>query len=172
MLLIIGHFYLGLTMHIFSLQQTQNIPMLRSIKAPYSYFMNLYCLWIDFSHAIIFKSDETGERMSIREFRSDVEPHHHSGQSDSEHLTMTDQGSNMRRRKKEMNEFSEEVINRLRDADEIAIIGPGQAKQEFKNIIEKEHSLASKITAFETSHPLSEAELKAKARELLKLPRE
>ncbi|MDP2691378.1 MAG: hypothetical protein U1C97_03225 [Candidatus Gracilibacteria bacterium] len=133
--------------------------------------MNLYGVWVDYAHAFLVKTNPSGENMTIHELVSEVEPHHHSGQSDGEHLTLTDQGSNMRRRSKEMDDFCDNIISSLRDADEIIILGPGIAKSELEGEIREHHELGPKLKAVETADKLSEEELKKRVSKLFHLPR-
>jgi len=131
----------------------------------------LYGVWIDHEKALIVQTNEVGEEMQVKELVSELEPHSKAGRSDGEHLTMTDQRSHNESRGQEMKDFCKSILGELRDADEIVIFGPGNAKENLKNCIEGDHDLAPKLKAVETTHPLSEKELEAKVRELFSLPR-
>lgn len=127
-------------------------------------------IWIDHAHATVIKSSPLGE-MSFQEFSSEVEPHHKGGHDDGEHQTIVNQHSHDERRHNQMKAFSREIIKSLEGSDEILIFGPGQAKHEFKNVLEENKALSAKLKGVETTDVLSEAELKEFMKAQFKLPR-
>lgn len=130
---------------------------------------NLYAIWIDHSHALIVKADQN-DVISVQPITSDVEAKHHSGVTE-EHLTIVNQHKHDERRNNQMHQFCKRLIETVSDADEIVVFGPGTAKHEFKNELEKNHALSGKLTAVETTDSMTENQLKAYAREVLELPR-
>lgn len=130
-----------------------------------------YGIWVDHAHAYLIKANKMAD-MEIDEMLSDVEPHHHGGIEGGERLSMTDQKSHDDRRKNQMKAFSKELIKRIKNADEIVIFGPGTAKNELKNVMEKEKSIVDKIKGLETTDKLSEAEMKDFVKTFFKLPRD
>lgn len=134
------------------------------------FMSTLYGLWIDHSHAFLMKANDEDVVNSER-IDSKVEPHHHGGVT-QEHLSITNQNKDDARRHNQMQQFCKCLVERLKDADEIAIFGPGNAKFELKNFLEKSPALHRKLIAVETSDKLTENQMKAYTRQLFQLPRE
>jgi UDP-N-acetylmuramate-alanine ligase len=130
----------------------------------------LYGLWIDHSHAFLMKANNE-DVLTCEQINSDVEPRHHGGVN-AEHLSITNQNKDEERRHNQMHHFCKTLMERLKDADEIVVFGPGNAKLEFKNALEKNHALSGKLTTVETTDKLTENQMKATTRKLLQLPRE
>lgn len=65
--------------------------------------------------------------------------------------------------------FYEEVVRHFGPADEILILGPGQAKHELRHHVEHHKGLKGKITAVENAAKMSEAELVTHAASFFKL---
>lgn len=128
-------------------------------------------IWIDHAKAHVIKSNKLAE-MSIETLSSEVEPHHKGGHDDGEHQTIVNQNRHDERRHNQMKAFSREVIQKLNDADEIVIFGPGQAKFEFKNALEENKALAGKMKGVETTDELTEAELKEFMKSFFHLPQD
>ena len=131
--------------------------------------MNLYGIWIDHAHALIVKAHESGD-MTVSTVTSGVEPHHHSGDTGGEHLTITNQHHDNNARANEIHAFTKMIIGHMHDADEIIIFGPGTAKHDLKHAVEKENALAHKFKRLETTDKMTENQLMAYVRELYDLP--
>lgn len=116
-----------------------------------------YGLWIDHAKAFLVKANKMGET-SLENFFSNVEGHNHGGESE-EHLTVTNQHRHEERRHNQMKAFCREIIDHMRDADEILVFGPGKAKHEFKNILEEHKVLFEKLKELETTDELTEAQI-------------
>lgn len=127
-------------------------------------------IWIDHEKAFLIRSNKLAE-MSIERFGSAVEPHHKGGVQGDEHFTLADQKSHDERRHNQMREFSESLLPHFSDAEEILVFGPGVAKNEFKNVLEKNKALADKLKGTETADSMSENEMKAFVKDFFKLPR-
>lgn len=98
-------------------------------------------IWIDHQKAFIFdyKADGIFERK--------IESHMHNGKATKEDLR----------------KFYHEVANELQASDKILVVGPGTAKEEFKNHCEDHHAKVNKaILKLETmkDHPTDEEILK------------
>jgi len=89
-------------------------------------------LWIDHEKAVIvFVSDEETE---IKVISSKLKKHHRQ----SGVLTPAD---DVRQREltEHLNTYYDEVVSRIRDAESILILGPGEAKGELKKRLENEN---------------------------------
>jgi stalled ribosome rescue protein Dom34 len=68
----------------------------------------------------------------------------------------------------QLRKYYQEIIKRISDADRILILGPGEAKIEFKNEIEKSKHLTGKIKKMETADKMTMRQIAAKARTFFK----
>lgn len=129
----------------------------------------LYGVWIDHSRALIVKCNED-DVVSVTEMLSDVEPNRHEGKS-FERLTLTNQKVYGERRHNEIKAFSRQVLEAVKDADELAIFGPSDGKKDLKKEIDGHKVLKGKLTTMETADKMTENQLKAFVRKLFSLPR-
>lgn len=118
--------------------------------------MSYYALWIDHQHAYVYKY--TAQGVEEVKYEPDNHASHHShAPSDLKH--------------KESDKFYHKVASNLVDAEELMVMGPGVAKDEFKHHCEKHnHSKLSKaIVGVQTmgSHP-TKAMMLQKASEFFK----
>lgn len=116
-------------------------------------------VWIDHRLAIVLTlTDDHLEKE--QEFLSNAGPHTHGG------------GWSQRRieahRHEILKHFYEEVIDHLGPADEILILGPGQAKRELSNRIKHHKGLKGKVMDLVTAPELSEAEFITQAEAFFK----
>lgn len=129
----------------------------------------LYGVWIDHSRALIVKCNED-DVMSVTELSSSVEPNRHEGKS-FERLTLTNQKVFEERRRNEMKAFCRQVLDAVKEADELAIFGPADGKKDLKKEIDEHKVLKGKLTTMETADKMTENQLKAYVRKLFSLPR-
>src|SRR5687767_12025978 len=97
---------------------------------------NLYGIWIDHKQAFILKANLMGEFIEISRVESDVEGHHRTKLYEGEHFTITNQHKGDNRHGTQMKHFTDQIIAKLTDADEILVFGPSEAKFEFKHALE------------------------------------
>lgn len=124
-------------------------------------------LWIDHRKAmIVVLSDQAEETKTIL---SDVDKQ--PGRSDGLRSNVPYEAhkvppDNTRERKftGQLQTYYDEVISVIRDAESILILGPGEAKGEFKKRLEKE-GLAGRIAGVETADDMTDRQVAAKARE-------
>ena len=64
----------------------------------------------------------------------------------------------------ELNRFYDEVVSSMRDAEEILILGPGEAKDELKKRLAKA-KLAGRIVGIEAADKMTDPQIVAKVRE-------
>jgi hypothetical protein len=130
-------------------------------------------LWIDHAKAMIVVVGK--EANAITRIDSDVEGHIRlSGGSRSKTpYGPQDIRSEKRieeRRKHHFHRYYDRVIGVIRDADEILILGPGEAKPELEKRMKESGDLAVKIAKIETADKMTERQLAAKVKEFF-LPR-
>ena len=124
-------------------------------------------LWIDHQKAVIVSMTETGEK--IQEIRSEVETQpRRSGDSplkgDYEPLQVPADDSHQKFLTQNLNIYYDEVIDHLRDAKSIFILGPSSAKNELKERLSR-NNLGVKVVGVETSDSMTNLQIAAKVRE-------
>ncbi len=117
-------------------------------------------LWIDHRKAVIvFVSDEGEE---IQEITSNLEGHVRFSGGTSEDGSPEDVRD--RQFSNQLSSYYDEVIAVIRDSDSIQIFGPGEAKGELKNRLEKK-DLAGRILSVETVDKMTDRQIAAKVRQ-------
>ena len=124
-------------------------------------------LWIDHRKAVIVTLSDEGEATSLVE--SNVGRHvRYSGgaQSGRSHESRPGTGEDTRERHFEgqLNQYYDEVIAHIRDAEAILILGPGEAKGELRTRLER-GGLGARIVGVETVDKMTDRQIAAKVRE-------
>lgn len=116
--------------------------------------MSAYVIWLDSHHAKLFKMSPGGATESKMD------------KSEIKHHTPQDVGNH-----KDSGKFFEEVVGKLRDASEILLVGPGEARKHFKTHLESHHhaELAKKIVGNEAMDHPHDAQILAHARKFFKV---
>jgi len=125
-------------------------------------------VWIDHRHAVIVSIHQGKE--TTQEVESDVEPHVRlAGGSRSRTpygpQDIASDGKRDRRHAKQLTNFYRRVIELIRDADEILIFGPGEAKLELKDTMDKSRSLTRRVVDVETADKMTRRQFAAMVRE-------
>jgi hypothetical protein len=68
------------------------------------------------------------------------------------------------RQKQQLKKFYHQIIEFIKDADKILIMGPGEAKLELKKEIEKSKALIPKIVGVHTSDKMTDNQIAAKVK--------
>ncbi|AKG21227.1 hypothetical protein [Calothrix sp. 336/3] len=124
-------------------------------------------LWIDHRKAIVVAVTEKGEE--IKEIISEVEKQpRRSGDSPlkgtyESHQVPADD-SLQRTFTGELNVYYDAVIAYIRDAESILIFGPGEAKEELKERLEK-NNLGSRVVGIEIVDKMTNNQISAKTRQ-------
>ena len=101
------------------------------------------------------------EEEDIREIPSDMEKHvRYSGQATE------GAGEDQRdmRFAGHLHKYYEKIVSRIRDADAILILGPGEAKGELKTCLEGE-ALGGRIVGIETVDKMTDRQIAARVRQ-------
>lgn len=118
--------------------------------------MSYYALWIDHHHAFVYKYTAQGVEESKLEAAHHANHHTHSA-GDMKH--------------KEHEKFFHQVATKLADAEELMIMGPGVAKDEFKHHCEnhQHHQISKSIVGVQpmAAHP-TKAMMLEKAKDFFK----
>ena len=123
-------------------------------------------LWIDHRQAIVVIISDTGEE--IKQISSDAEKQlRRTGstplQGNFEAQKVPADASQQRVFTAQLNTFYDEVIDCIRDADSILIMGPGVAKGELKVRLE-EKNLGDRVSSIETVDNMTDPQIAAKVR--------
>jgi len=124
-------------------------------------------VWIDHRKAIIVTVTDKGEEIGLIISRVEKQPRrsgdsplkgpyepHHVPAQDRLQRTFTEH----------LNTYYDAVIASLRDAESILILGPGEAKGELKERLEK-HGLEGRIVGIETVDRMTDRQVAAKVRQ-------
>jgi hypothetical protein len=127
-------------------------------------------LWIDHRKAVVVAITDEGEEMGLT--ISKVEKQlRRSGDSPLkgryEVLQVPADDSREKKLTGQLNIYYDAVIASIRDADSILLFGPGEAKGELQERIEK-GSLRGRIVAVETVDKMTDRQIAAKARQFFK----
>jgi stalled ribosome rescue protein Dom34 len=109
-------------------------------------------LWIDHKKAIVVFL--TGENEKIKLIRSFLEKPKQSSADDKQQREWTE----------DLNQYYDEVILSLHEAEAILIVGPGEAKGELRDCLERKPLAGREITV-ETVGRLTENQVVAKVRQ-------
>jgi hypothetical protein len=124
-------------------------------------------LWIDHRKAVVVAITEQGEK--IEEIVSGVEKQLQRGgdrplEGDYEVVQVPADDRRQRDFTKHLNIYYAAVITAIRDAESILVFGPGEAKGELKEQLEKNH-LGGQIVGIETVDKMTNPQIAAKVRQ-------
>ncbi len=124
-------------------------------------------LWIDHRKTVIVTVENEVE--VTREIRSNVEKHVRSLSGTRTKAPNNSQGStaeDMRDRQlgNHLGRYYEGIVSFIRDADSIWIFGPGEAKVELENRLNREE-LGGRIVGIETVDKMTDRQIAAKVRD-------
>lgn len=124
-------------------------------------------LWVDHRQAIVVIFSATGEE--IKQISSDAEKQlRRTGstplQGNFEAQKVPADDSRQRVFTGQLNSFYDEVIDCIRDAESVLIMGPGVAKDELKVRLE-EKNLGERIACIETADNMTDPQIAAKVRQ-------
>jgi len=124
-------------------------------------------LWIDHRKAVIVAVTDEGEEMGLTISRVEKQLRR-SGDSPLkggyESLQVPADDSRERKLTGQLNICYDAVIASIRDADSILLFGPGEAKGELQERIEKS-KLGGRVVAVETVDKMTDRQIAAKARQ-------
>jgi stalled ribosome rescue protein Dom34 len=113
-------------------------------------------LWIDHKKAVVVFVD--GRETETKLISSEIEKHHRQS-------GVATPADDIRQRELtgHLNRFYDEVVDGLRDAESILILGPGEAKGELSKRLEKDN-LSRRIVGIKTSDKLTDKQIVALVR--------
>jgi hypothetical protein len=116
-------------------------------------------IWIDHKRAVIVSALANG--VSTRILESEVGAHpHFGGQQDGGGEKKYEERHTHR-----LERYYDEVISQLGEPDGILILGPGEAKVELKERLNRYNARADRVIAVEAADKLTDPQLVAKVKE-------
>ena len=120
-------------------------------------------IWLDTEKAFIITLMNGSQ--SIKKLESEVEHYHlHGGYGSSTPYGSQDASSEKRlnqRKKQQMKNYYQQIINQLNKPDNVLIFGPAQAKVGLKKAISSNKLLASKLAGVKTADTMTQNQLVA-----------
>lgn len=126
-------------------------------------------IWLDHKHAYIVSL--IGKKEHVHQIESNADSHYRisggsrskiaSGEISSEHRVEE-------KHKHQLHHYYQEIISEIKDAQNIFILGPGEAKLEFKKELQNSGELSGKITGIETTDKMTEKQIVAKVKKYFK----
>jgi stalled ribosome rescue protein Dom34 len=126
-------------------------------------------LWIDHRSAVIVTV--TGKTDTTQHVESNAERHavasagEKMSRAHESHAGMSEDGQE-RRFHGQLEHYYDAVVACIRDADEILIMGPGEAKGELRACLEK-HGFGDRVVGVETADRMTDHQVAARVREQL-----
>lgn len=126
-------------------------------------------IWLDHKHAYIVSLIR--KEQQIHQIKSNAASHYRisggsrskiaSGEISSEHRVEE-------KRKHQLHHYYQEIISEIKDAQNIFIWGPGEAKLELKKELQNSRELSRKIQGIETADKMTEKQILTKVKEYYK----
>ncbi len=117
-------------------------------------------VWLDRRKAIIVTLGENGETMQV--VHSSLEAHGHpavgTGAQD-----IVDEDSVQRQSSVQLKKYYEDIVSNIKAADYIMLMGPGEARVELRNNLER-RMMGEKVLAVEPAEKMTDREVAAKIR--------
>ncbi|OGQ97716.1 MAG: hypothetical protein A2521_02085 [Deltaproteobacteria bacterium RIFOXYD12_FULL_57_12] len=124
-------------------------------------------LWIDHRKAVIVVVSDKGEKTKVIESKVERQQGRFDGvRSLAPYEAQMVPADDSRESKftGQLHGFYDQIISVIRDADSILLFGPGEAKGELKNRLERD-KLGAHIEAVETEDAMTDRQIAAKVRE-------
>ena len=121
-------------------------------------------LWIDHKQAYLIRYDQN----KVEVIPSNVEPRaHYTGGARIEgtyNQGIDSEAHHNDRYENELGKYYARVIEILKTADSILVMGPGEAKLEFEKALEKHKSLRNKLLEIQTADKMTKNQMIARVR--------
>jgi stalled ribosome rescue protein Dom34 len=133
-----------------------------------AYRKNYVGIWIDHRKAVIVTITDYGE--TINRIESEIERKvrlsggSRAGKTPYGPQQVSVDGRQEERIKRQLHRYYKEIIQKVHDAHKILILGPGEAKTEFKKELEKSKQLALKKIVTQPADKMTEKQIAAKIR--------
>ena len=128
-------------------------------------------IWIDGKKAVIVQLHN--EKETVETILSDIEGHERIEGEGKQFTRMGKQFFSFEKNKEEkhkhqLNGYFKNVLNKIKDADAIMIIGPAETKQGLHKLLSESKTLSKKLVLLEAEDHLTDNQVAAKVREFYK----
>ena len=129
--------------------------------------MNRIGIWLDHKCAKIVNVDGPGESMVT--LKADIDTSKAKGGSRSKDpygpvITVSEK-KHQAKKEQQVKAFFDQIADFVKDAESIAVFGPGELKSHFKNFLLDDSSLKSKFTGIEAADSMTDNQVVAMVRE-------
>jgi hypothetical protein len=119
-------------------------------------------IWLDRSRAVIVRLAD--KKMETVTLSSEMEKARHPQCGTEGRCTIIPEHRLQQRRKEIVRKFYKKIIGLVKNAGSVLILGPGPAKNEFVNEIDRVKSFRCRIAGVESADNISTVELEGKVR--------
>ncbi len=119
-------------------------------------------IWIDHRQAVVVRL--VGAEETVKRITSDVDRHVRFAGAAAQ---TTAEDMRDRRFANQLADYYDAVVLVVRDADEILILGPGEAKGEFSNRLETHH-LRDRVIGVEPADKMTDRQIAAQVRQVFR----
>lgn len=110
-------------------------------------------IWLDRTNAIIMRLSDTSYETVL--VNSAIKDARHPRCGTEGHCTMVPEKKLKQRKQEIIKKYYSAIIDNIRDASEIFVLGPGMAKTEFVNELRASKDLQPKVVGFMSSEKMS-----------------
>ena len=122
-------------------------------------------VWIDHKKAVIVCI--AAGHVTTRTLDSDVGPHpHYSGSQESGGEKKYEE-----RHTRRLDQYYDEVIRQIGQPDALLLFGPGEAKLQLKDTLDRSHTSSERVVAVESTDKLTDPQIVAKVKEYYRIAR-
>ena len=116
-------------------------------------------VWIDHKKAVIVSI--AAGHVTTRTLASDVGPHpHYAGSQEGGGEKKYEERHNQR-----LDQFYNEVISQIGEPDALLLFGPGEAKRQLKDRLDRSKASSARVVAVESTDKLTDPQIVAKVKE-------
>jgi len=128
------------------------------------------CVWLDKEKAYIITNNGKDELMDTIYSEVDLRERYPGETNQGSRFgkqSVINERSKEERIKHQTLHYYQSIIDKIKDADAIHLIGPAEAKVELSKLINNKPDIDKKLKTVESSDKLTENQLKAKVRDLV-----
>lgn len=124
-------------------------------------------IWLDYKEAYLITLD--GKQSEVEKINSEVEDFHLKGGSRSKTpygpMDKTSEKKHLERRKHQVDKYYSSIMEKVKNADEVFIMGPAEAKIGLRTKMVNTQSFRTNIKGYETVDSITEKQKIARTRE-------
>ena len=130
-------------------------------------------IWIDSKEAILVKLHDGSESVTVVEGSIENKVHH-LGEGDHGvfhgHTHITNEKKFEERKKHQIDDYTDEILEQIDQMDEIYVFGPSEMKTRLKSKIAEQKLMADKLKAVETAGQMTLNQIKVQVKNFFAQP--